>query len=92
MDRGAWWATVHGVPKSRTRLSDFTFTFIFPEETALRRYLKVLARGSGGRKRWSHRLRTLHVQKAKGKSEYGTFRGFASIHSGWSMKCDVGEG
>ena len=25
MDRGAWWATVHGVAKSRTRLSDFTF-------------------------------------------------------------------
>ena len=24
MDRGAWWATVHGVKKSRTRLSDFT--------------------------------------------------------------------
>ena len=24
MDRGAWWATVHGVAKSRTRLSDFT--------------------------------------------------------------------
>ena len=24
---GAWWATVHGVAKSRTRLSDFTFTF-----------------------------------------------------------------
>ena len=27
MDRGAWWATVHGVAKSRTRLSGFTFTF-----------------------------------------------------------------
>ena len=27
MGRGAWWAAVHGVPKSRTRLSDFTFTF-----------------------------------------------------------------
>ena len=27
MDGGAWWAAVHGVPKSRTRLSDFTFTF-----------------------------------------------------------------
>ena len=27
MDREAWWATVHGVPKSRTRQSDFTFTF-----------------------------------------------------------------
>ena len=27
MDGGAWWATVHGVTKSQTRLSDFTFTF-----------------------------------------------------------------
>ena len=27
MDRGAWWATVHRVAKSRTRPSDFTFTF-----------------------------------------------------------------
>ena len=27
MDKGVWWATVHGVAKSRTRLSDFTFTF-----------------------------------------------------------------
>ena len=26
MDRGAWWATVHGVAKSRTLLSDHTFT------------------------------------------------------------------
>ena len=26
-DGGAWWATVHGVAKSRTRLSDFTFLF-----------------------------------------------------------------
>ena len=26
MDGGAWWAAVHGVTKSRTRLSDFTFT------------------------------------------------------------------
>ena len=29
MDRGAWWAAVHGVAKSRIRLSDFTFTFHF---------------------------------------------------------------
>ena len=27
MDGGAWCAAVHGVAKSRTRLSDFTFTF-----------------------------------------------------------------
>ena len=29
MDRGAWWAAVHGVAKSPMRLSDFTFTFQF---------------------------------------------------------------
>ena len=29
MDGGAWWAAVHGVAKSGTRLSDFTFTFHF---------------------------------------------------------------
>ena len=29
MDGGAWWAAVHGVAKSQTRLSDFPFTFTF---------------------------------------------------------------
>ena len=29
MDGGAWLAAVHGVAKSRIRLSDFTFTFHF---------------------------------------------------------------
>ena len=29
MGEGAWWAAVHGVAKSRTRLSDITFTFHF---------------------------------------------------------------
>ena len=29
MDGGAWQAAVHGVKKSQTRLSDFTFTFHF---------------------------------------------------------------
>ena len=28
VDGGAWWAVVHGVAKSQTRLSDFTFTHI----------------------------------------------------------------
>ena len=35
MDSGAWWATVHGVAKSRTRLSDFTFTFHFHRRITL---------------------------------------------------------
>ena len=29
MDGGAWWAAIHGVSKSQTRLSNFTFTFHF---------------------------------------------------------------
>ena len=29
MDRGAWWAAVHGVTESWERLSDLTFTFHF---------------------------------------------------------------
>ena len=29
MDGGAWWTAVHGVAKSQTQLSDFTFTFHF---------------------------------------------------------------
>ena len=29
MDGGAWWATVHGIAKSWTRLSDFTLLFYF---------------------------------------------------------------
>ena len=30
MDGGTWWAAVHRVMKSQTRLTDFTFTFHFP--------------------------------------------------------------
>ena len=29
MDRGSWWAAVHGVAESQTQLSTFTFTFHF---------------------------------------------------------------
>ena len=29
MDGGAWWAAVHGVTESQTRLNDFTFTLHF---------------------------------------------------------------
>ena len=33
MDRGAWWATVHGVAKSRTGLSDFISQVMLPSQT-----------------------------------------------------------
>ena len=44
MDGGAWWAAVHGVAKSWTRLSDFTFTFHFHAlEKELATHSSVLA-------------------------------------------------
>ena len=43
-DREAWRAVVHGVSKSRTRLSDFTFTFHFPAlEKEMATHSSVLA-------------------------------------------------
>ena len=43
MDGGAWWAAVHGIAKSQTRLSDFTFTFHFPAlEKAMATHSNVL--------------------------------------------------
>ena len=44
MGGGAWQAAVHGVAKSRTRLSDFTFTFHFHAlEKAMATHSSVLA-------------------------------------------------
>ena len=44
MDGVAWWASVHGIAKSRTRLSDFTFTFHFHTlETEMATHSSVLA-------------------------------------------------
>ena len=44
MDGGAWWAAVHGVAKSQTRLSDFTFTFHFHAlEKEMATHSRVLA-------------------------------------------------
>ena len=44
MDRGAWWAAVHGVAGSQTQLSDFTFTFHFHAlEKEMATHSRVLA-------------------------------------------------
>ena len=48
MDGGAWWAAVHGVAKSWTRLSDFTLTFHFHAlEKEMATHSSVLAQGWG---------------------------------------------
>ena len=61
MGRGAWWAAVHGVAKSQTRLSDFTFTFHFPaleKEMATHSSVlawRILGTGEpGGCRLWGH--------------------------------------
>ena len=51
MDGGAWWDTVHGVSKSRTRLSNFTFTFF---------HFSFLSAP------WHHRLNGHDVEQAPG--------------------------
>ena len=44
MDGGAWWAAVHGVARSQTQLSDFTFTFHFHAlEKEMATHSRVLA-------------------------------------------------
>ena len=41
MEGGAWWATVHAVAKSRTRLSNFTFTFHFLQYLTIQAHLPL---------------------------------------------------
>ena len=59
MGGGAWWAAVHGVARSRTRLSDFTFTSHFHAlEKEMATHSSVLAwripgmGEPGGRRLW----------------------------------------
>ena len=38
MDRGAWWATIHGVAKSQTQLSDFTSLSFYYTQVSVRTF------------------------------------------------------
>ena len=65
MDGGAWWAAVHGVAKSPTLLSDFTFTFHFhalekemaTHSSVLAWKIPEIAEPGGLLSRVSHRVR-----------------------------------
>ena len=82
MDRGVWWAVVHGVAKSQTQLSNFTFTFYFHAlEKEMATHSSVLAwriPGTGEPdalpSTWLHRvghdgsdLAAVHLKTAKGE-------------------------
>ena len=85
MDGGAWQAAVHGVAKSQTWLSDFTFTFHFHElEKEMATHARVLARRFPGMGAW-----------------WAAVYGVAQSHTHWcdlaaaaddfeSMKCGYG--
>ena len=69
MDKGAWWAAVHGVTKSPTRLSDFTFTFHFHAlEKEMATHSSMLAR----RILWTKEpggLQSIELQKVRHSEE-----------------------
>ena len=63
MDGGAWWAAVHGVARSQTRLSDFTFTFRFHAlEKEMATHSSVLAWRISGTEEPSGLLSLGHTQ------------------------------
>ena len=67
MDGGAWEATVHGVAKSRTRLSDFTFAFHLH---ALEKEMATHSSTLACKIPWQH-----HVQNSVRRAT-GPFKGF----------------
>ena len=82
MGGGAWWAAVHGVARSRTRLSDFTFTFHFHAlEKEMAAHSIFLPGESQGQ-------RSLAGYCPKGRKESDTTE---RLHFHFSLSC-TGEG
>ena len=92
MDGGAWWwAAVHGVAKSRTQLSDFTFTFHFHAlEKEMATHSSVLAwripgtgQPGGLLSMGSHRVRHDWSDLAAANQYFGE-------HGGWAVDEQMG--
>ena len=100
MDRGAWWAAVHAVAKSQTRLRDFTFTFRFHAlEKEMATHSSVLAwriPGTGkpgslqsmGLRRVGHDWGDL---AAAATAAAGLFQGIPGGSDGKESACNAGD-
>ena len=103
MDGGAWWAAVHGVAKSRTQLSDFTFTFHFPAlEKEMATHSSVLAwripgmgEPGGLPSMGSHRVRHNWSDLAAADIQIYIYiyiyKGFPGGSDGKESACNVGD-
>ena len=103
MDGGAWWATVHGVAKSQTRLSDFTLTFNNRAQHrwwgCVGRVMTVLReRQMYGRKAWSVTLEwgmhpdlTEEVGEWRIITETWDIRGYKKPHSPTPLPFNWGD-
>ena len=93
MEGGAWWAAVHGVAKSWTRLCDFTFTFHLPAlEKEMATHSSTLAwripwreEPGGLQSMWlqrvGHNLTTKQQQQCSGISEHLTKRSTFNLYT-----------
>ena len=97
MDGGAWWAVVHGVEKSWTRLSEFSFTFHFhalEKEMATHFQCSCLENPRDGRAWWAVVYRVAQswtrLKRLSSSSSLG-FLGFPCGSAGKESTCNAGD-
>ena len=101
MDRGAWCAVVHGVAKSRTKLSHFTFTFHFHAlEKEMATHSMVLAwripgtgEPGGVTQSWTglKRLSSSSSSSSLTSLKIYVYMGFPGGSDGKESACNVGD-
>ena len=98
MDGGAWWAVVHGVAKSQTRLSNFPFTFHFhalkkemaTHSSVLAWRIPGMGEPGGLPSMGSHRVG--HDWSDLAAAPAGAIISLPHLHSGWGGSQRPGRG